>query len=101
MTSHCQIPSKIKSHLFTWCLNRANDRGKFDYSGGRKNIVLPSLWFDDMDIEIREVFQNSHLKGTGQKSCSLWSDEALAKYIVNRMEAPDRILLTCYLTTRR
>ena len=36
-----------------------------------KNIVLPSLWFDDVDIEIREVFQNSHLKGTGQKSCSL------------------------------
>ena len=36
MRGHHQIPSKIKPHLFTSCLNRANHRAKLDYSGGRK-----------------------------------------------------------------
>ena len=37
----------------------------------KKNlIVLPSLWSDDMDIEIIEVFHNSHLRGTDNKSRS-------------------------------
>ena len=31
-----------------------------------------------MDIEAVEVFQNSHVGGTEQKSCSFWSAEALA-----------------------
>ena len=30
-----------------------------------------------MDIEILEVFQNSHLGGTDQKSSSFWSAETL------------------------
>ena len=32
-------------------------------------IVLPSLWSDDMDKKTTEVFQNSHLGCTDQKSC--------------------------------
>ena len=36
----------------------------------RKNLtVLPSLWSDDMDIEIIEVFQNSPPGVTDKKSC--------------------------------
>ena len=33
-------------------------------------IVLMFLWSDDMDKGTIEVFQNSHLGGTDQKSCS-------------------------------
>ena len=34
----------------------------------KKNlIVLPSLWFNGMDIETIAIFQNSHLGGTDQK----------------------------------
>ena len=32
--------------------------------------ILPSLSYDDMDIETLKVFRNSHLGGTDQKSCS-------------------------------
>ena len=35
-----------------------------------KSIVFSSLWFDDMEIETTEAFQNSHLGGTDQESCS-------------------------------
>ena len=47
MTSHGLIPSKIKSRLFTSCLNRANDRGKFDYWGGRKKYCssVSMVWW--------------------------------------------------------
>ena len=34
---------------------------------------------DDMDVETIEIFQNNHLGGTEQKSCSVWPAEALAK----------------------
>ena len=34
----------------------------------------------DMDKETIEVFHNSHLGSTDQKSCSVRSDEALAKH---------------------
>ena len=34
---------------------------------------LPSLWSDEINIKTTEtVFQNSHLGGTDQKSCSFW-----------------------------
>ena len=37
------------------------------------------VWWHD--IETMEVFQNSHLEGTDQKSCSFWPDQALAKNV--------------------
>ena len=67
MTGHRQIPSKIKHHLFTSYFNRANDRAKFDYWGGRKALHLASLWSDDIDVETIEVFQNNHLEVGDQK----------------------------------
>ena len=32
-------------------------------------VLRPFLWSDDMDIQSLEVFRNSQLKGTDQKSC--------------------------------
>ena len=84
MTGRHRIPSKIKPLLFTSCLNRANDRAKFDYWDQKEVIILPFLWSDDMDIETIEVFQNSHFGGTDQKSCSFWPARALEKTYVNR-----------------
>ena len=60
MTAHCQMPSKTKPRFFISCLNRTNDRAKFDYWDGKKTYCSPSPWSDDMDIETMEVFQNSH-----------------------------------------
>ena len=31
-------------------------------------IVLPYLWYDDMDVNTIEVFRNSQLEGTDQKT---------------------------------
>ena len=68
MTGHCQILSKIKPCLFTSCFDSA-----------RKNLTVPpSLWSDEMDIKAIDIFQNTHLGGTDQKSCSFWPAEALA-----------------------
>ena len=36
----------------------------------KNHSELPPLWSDDMDIETLEVFGNSHLGGTDQRSCS-------------------------------
>ena len=80
MTDYHWIPSKIKPYLFTSCFNRANDRAKFNYWGGRKTLLFFCLWSDDIDIvKTMEVLQNSLLGGTDQKCCSFWPAEALAK----------------------
>ena len=78
MTDQRRIPLKTK-RLFTLCFHRANDKVKFDYWGKKNLIVLSSLWSDDMDIKTIEVSQNSHLGGTGQRSCSLWPAEGTGK----------------------
>ena len=44
-----------------------------------KEMAFLFLWSDDMDVETIEVFQNSHLGGTDQKSCSFWPAEAVTK----------------------
>ena len=44
----------------------------------KKNILLPSLWSDDMDIESMEVFRNKQLEVTG--SCLFRQAEGLAKH---------------------
>ena len=64
MTGHHEIPLKIKPFLFTSCLNRANDRAKFDYWGGRKNYcssVSMVWWYGDTHCK---GFSNSHVRGT-------------------------------------
>ena len=69
MTGYRQIPRKITLRLFTSCFNRANDRAKL-LRWKKTFIALLFLWSDDMDIEGIEVFQNCHLGGTDEKSCS-------------------------------
>ena len=59
--------------MFTSCFNKANSKAKFGYWGGKKLLVLPSLWSDDMNIGTIEVFEISHLGGTDQRSYSFWS----------------------------
>ena len=44
VTRHRRIPSKIKPRLFTSCLNRTNDRTRFEYWGGRKILLLFHLY---------------------------------------------------------
>ena len=45
----------------------------------KKNLtVLLSLWSDDMDTKTMGVFQNSHLGGTDEKSCSFWLGNQLS-----------------------
>ena len=61
-----------KPHVFTPCFNRANDGTNF--------IVLPSLWSGEIAIETVEVFGMSYFEVTGQISCSIWPNEAVAKY---------------------
>ena len=78
MIGHHWIPCKIKSRVFTSCFNRPNNGPKFDYWGRKKNILLPSLWSDDMDIESMEVFRNKQLEVTG--SCLFRQAEGLAKH---------------------
>ena len=43
-------------------------------------VLRPFVWSDDMDIQSIEVFRNSQLKGTDQKSCSFSLTEALTKH---------------------
>ena len=79
ITSHHQTPSTIKSRLLTsLCLNRANDRVKFDYWGlwlfDYWNLLLFCLY----DVMIW-IFENSYVGVTDKKSCSYWPDKALAK----------------------
>ena len=69
MTGHRRIPSKIKPRLFISLFNKANDRAKFDYRGGRKTLLLFCLSVsDNMEIETIDVFKNSYLGGTDQKN---------------------------------
>ena len=49
-----------------------------------KSIVFSSLWFDDMEIETTEAFQNSHLGGTDQESCSCWQKKTMTKKLMLR-----------------
>ena len=68
MTGHRRIPSKIKPRS-----PRASAEPTIEQYLiiKKKNpIVLPSRWPDDTDIETIQVFLNSHLGGTNQKSCS-------------------------------
>ena len=68
MTGHSRIPSKIQPRLFISLFNKANNRAKFYYWGGRKTLLLFCLSVsDNMEIETTEVFQNSHLGSTDQK----------------------------------
>ena len=47
----------------------------------KKNLIeLRSLCSDDMDIEILEVFGNSHLESIDQRSCSFRPAEAMPKH---------------------
>ena len=41
---HFRRPSKLKPQLFTSYFNRANDRVKFDYWGGRKTLLFFRLY---------------------------------------------------------
>ena len=57
MTGHRRIPSKIKPRLFNSLFNKANDRAKFGYWGGRKTLLFFCLYVsDNMEIETIDVF---------------------------------------------
>ena len=71
MTGHRRIPSKIKPRLFISLFNKANDRAKFDYRGGRKTLLLFCLSIsDNMEIETIDVFKTVTLEVLTKKSCS-------------------------------
>ena len=70
MTGHHQIPSKIKSRLFSSFLKILPTIERSLIIEVEKKNFLSSLWPDDMDLDTIEVLQNSHLGGTDQKSCS-------------------------------
>ena len=68
VTRHRRIPSKIKARMFTSCFNKANDRAKSDYWGGRKTLLLFLVYGLMTCIETIEVFPNNHLGSTDQKN---------------------------------
>ena len=68
MTGHRQIPSKTSCvHLMFQQSQRWSEIWLLSWK--KNSFVLPSLWFDEMDINIIEVFGNSQLGGTDQRSC--------------------------------